>query len=76
MTLKNNNLKNKLKYKIINHLMKRGNKHTCEKLLRKSLKLLQKSQSKPHSDIIKSAILNATPVFRIIELASKQPFFH
>lgn len=52
--------------------MTRGNKPTCENILSKSLKLIQKSKTKPHSEIIKLAILNATPVFRVMELKEKR----
>jgi len=72
MRLKANNFKNKLKYKIINYLLQNGNKPTCEKTLSQSLKLIQKSQKKSHFEIVKLAILNATPVFRVIELKNKR----
>lgn len=62
------NLKNKIKYKLINHIMKTGNKRTCENLIIQGLKMLQKSKTKSHSEIMKLAISNATPTFRIMEL--------
>lgn len=65
-------LENKIKYKLVNHLMKKGNKRTCENLFIKSLKLLQKSEPKSHSAILKLAILNATPTFRVMELKEKR----
>nr|YP_009688001.1 ribosomal protein S7 [Haslea nusantara]QDX17603.1 ribosomal protein S7 [Haslea nusantara] len=65
-------LEKKLKYKIVNHFMVNGNKATCEKALGKSLKQIQKVSFKSHSEITKLAILNATPIFRIIELQQKR----
>nr|QUS63600.1 ribosomal protein S7 [Haslea silbo] len=67
-----NNSERKLKYKIINHFMIKGNKTTCENILVKSLKRIQKLHIKPHSEITKIAILNVTPVFRVIELQEKR----
>lgn len=72
MTRKKNNFLNKSKSKIVNHFIQNGNKATCEIILSKSLKLMQKSQVKSHSEIVKLAILNATPVFRIMELKEKR----
>jgi ribosomal protein S7 len=72
MILNNSNIKNKLKYKIISHFMTKGNKITCENILSKSLKLIQKSKNKSHSEILKLAILNVTPAFRIMELQEKR----
>ena len=40
---------------MVNHLVQNGNKITCENILSKSLKLIQKSQKKSHSEIIKLA---------------------
>nr|YP_010516698.1 ribosomal protein S7 [Haslea provincialis]UXN44241.1 ribosomal protein S7 [Haslea provincialis] len=71
MRFKNSSEK-KLKYKIINHFMIKGNKATCENILVKSLKRIQKLYIKPHSEITKIAILNATPIFRVIELQEKR----
>ena len=72
MSIKNKNFQSKSKSKIVNHFLQNGNKVTCEIILSKSLKLIQKSQVKSHSEIIKLAILNATPVFRIMELKEKR----
>lgn len=67
-----NSLTNKVKYKIVNHFIKNGNKTTCENILSKSLKLIQKSQKKSHKEIMKLALLNSTPTFRLIELKEKR----
>lgn len=72
MASRNYSSDNKLKQKIVNHLLRNGNKATCENVLGKSLKLIQKSQNKSHSEIIKLAILNTTPIFRIMELKEKR----
>lgn len=66
------NNKKKLKQKILSHLVKNGKKKTCENALLKTSKLIQKSKNQLHHEIIKLAILNVTPVFRIIELKEKR----
>lgn len=62
----------KLKGKILNHIFKDGKKKTSEKILIKSFKTIQKFQKKPHSEITKLSIINATPTFRIIKLKNKR----
>lgn len=52
--------------------MKNGNKKTCETILLKSLKNLQKDCDKPHKTIIKLAIINSTSTFRLIQLKQKK----
>ena len=64
--------KSELKKKILNHILKDGKKRTSEKILRKSLKSIQKFQKKSHNEIIKSSIINSTPVFRIIKLKNNK----
>ncbi len=61
----------KLKQKLLNHMLKGGKKHTSEKNLIKSFKSIQKSKKKPHDTVMKSAILNTTPMFRVIKLKVK-----
>lgn len=62
----------RLKKKILNHILKDGKKKTSEKILIKSFKSIQKSQKKPHHDIIKLSIINSTPAFRIIKLKNNR----
>ena len=54
-----------LKQKIINSIMKNGNKKTAEKILKKSLKLIQKKDKKNHISLLKHSIINSTPTFKI-----------
>lgn len=54
-----------LKQKIINSIMKNGNKKTAEKILKKSLKLIQKNDKKNHISLLKHSIINSTPTFKI-----------
>lgn len=64
--------KNKIKKKKINHILKSGKKQVSEKILKNSLKSLQKDQKKPHNEIFKQAILNSIPTFRVIKLKRKK----
>ena len=54
-----------LKQKIVNSIMKNGNKKTAEKILKKSLKLIQKKDKKNHISLLKHSIINSTPTFKI-----------
>lgn len=63
---KKTNLSNiPLKNKMINNLMKNGNKKTCEKIFLKSLKIFQKTTFKSYKQIIKLALKNNTAVFSL-----------
>lgn len=61
-----------LKYKIFNHLMISGNKETCENIFLKSSKLLQKSLTKNNQEIIKTGIINSSPVINIKQVRFKK----
>ena len=61
-----------LKNKIINVLMKNGKKHTGEKILLKSSKLLQKSSSKNFQNLFQLAIINTTSAFKLNEQVMKK----
>jgi len=65
-------VKIKLKNKFINHLLKNGNKKTCEKIVLKSFKNLQKKIKKPFKNVVQLSIINLTPIFRIITLKNKK----
>lgn len=65
-----NNLE--LKQKFTNAMMKHGKKKTAEKVLIKSLKLIQKFNKKNHKNLIKDSIINATPTFKINKQSSKR----
>ncbi len=65
-------IKNKLKRKTVNHILKSGKKQVSEKILKKSLKSVQKVQKKSHNKILKLAICNSMPTFRIIKLKRRK----
>lgn len=60
-----------LKQKILNQLMVKGNKKTCEKILLKSFKLFQKTSNKNHKNLILLAIINSTPVLKMNKQTKK-----
>lgn len=61
-----------LQTKLINHVTKNGKKHKSEKVLIKSFKVVQKSQTKNHGKITKLSIMNTIPTFKIIKLTNKR----
>lgn len=61
-----------LKQKLTNAIMKQGQKKTAEKILIKSLKLIQKSNKKNYKNLIKESIINTTPTFKINKQSSKR----
>lgn len=61
-----------LKHKIINNLIKNGNKTNCEKIFLKTTKNLQKNLNKNHSDIIKLSVINSAPIVRLRETRKKK----
>ena len=65
-------IKKKIKLKLINHLLKSGNKTTCESILIKSFKDIQKSSLKSHKKVVKIAIINSSSTFRIVKLKEKK----
>jgi ribosomal protein S7 len=67
-----NNKNEKIKNKLLKHILINGKKPISEKILTKSFKSIQKHQNKPHSEIFKLAIINSTPMFRIIKLKNKR----
>jgi ribosomal protein S7 len=54
-----------LKNKVINSLLISGNKVTSEKLLLKSIKLLQKLTKKSYLNLLQLCILNIVPIFKM-----------
>jgi ribosomal protein S7 len=65
-------LKNISKKKLLNHLTQNGKKQIIEKALTKSFKQIQKYQKKNDKKIIKLAILNLIPAFKLIKLINKK----
>lgn len=61
-----------LKEKMYNHLMSEGNKSTCEKVIFKNIKLLQKTSKKNHTDLIKLAVINSSPVIQLRQIRKKK----
>ena len=59
------NIKNKIKFKFINHLLISGKKETCESILLKSFKELQKKSIKSHNKIVKLAVKNSRSLIEI-----------
>jgi len=53
------------KIRIRNGLIKNGNSVTCEKLINKSLKLIQKKTIKNSTVVIKNSIVKSAPLFKI-----------
>jgi ribosomal protein S7 len=65
--------KKMLKSFILNITMKSGKKCTAEKTVLKSFKLLQKQQfKKNYIFILKSAIINSAPIFKLKKLKKKR----
>jgi ribosomal protein S7 len=63
---------NKLKRKTVNHILKSGKKQVSEKILKNSVKSVQKFQKKSHNKVLKLAIFNSMPTFRIINLKRRK----
>ena len=66
------NYKIEIKNKIINNLLINGKKNTGEKILLKTLKELQKSSNKKSKELIKFAIIFATPTFKLHIMSQKK----
>ena len=60
------------KNKIVNVFMKNGKKYTCEKILLKSSKLLQKSSKKNFQNLVQLAVINTTSAFKLNEQVMKK----
>ena len=71
-SLKNNNKNISLKSKIINTLMLSGKKNTGEKILLRFAKQLQKSSNKNFKALVKLAVMNSTPAFKLNEQIVKK----
>lgn len=61
-----------LKNKIINSFMSNGQKETCEKILTKTLKNIQRDNIKNLKKIIQLFILDLTPVFKFNKQSKKR----
>lgn len=61
-----------LKNKIINSFMSNGQKETSEKILTKTLKNIQRNNTKNFKKILQLFILNLTPVFKFNKQSKKR----
>jgi ribosomal protein S7 len=61
-----------VKTKLLNHLTKNGEKKTSEKILFKSFKKLQKDSIKSTKDLLKTALVLSTPVFKVHTIKNKK----
>ena len=52
--------------------MLNGNKNTCEKKVLQNLKILQKLTKKNHTDLIKLAIINSSPIIQLRQIKKKK----
>jgi ribosomal protein S7 len=71
MKLRRKNITN-FKNKMVNVFMKNGKKHTGEKILLKSSKLIQKSSRKNFKSLVQLAIINTTSAFKLNEQIMKK----
>ena len=71
MKLRRKNITN-FKNKMVNVFMKNGKKHTSEKILLKSSKLIQKSSRKNFKSLVQLAIINTTSAFKLNEQIMKK----
>jgi ribosomal protein S7 len=60
-----------VKNKMLNHLLLDGKKKTCEKILLRSFKELQKFSKKQSTKLISLAIVCSMPLFKIHQLINK-----
>lgn len=61
-----------IKNKLINNITLDGKKKTSEKILLKSFKELQKSSPKQSKELIKLALVQATPIFKLHRISNKK----
>lgn len=65
-----------IKNKLINHIMINGEKKTSEKIVLNCLKELQKKNSKRTNELVKLAIISATPIFKLHTIKNKKSKKH
>ena len=61
-----------LRSKILKNLISSGSKTISEKLLKKSIKNIQKSSRKNHIEILKKALINSSPVMAIKKIGKNK----
>jgi len=67
-----NQKKINFKIKTYNNLMVSGNKTLCEKLILKTVKLIQKSSDKNFLDLFKLAVINSSPTLQTKKIKRKR----
>lgn len=60
------------KAKIINHLLVNGHKRTGEKIMQKSIKHIQKTLKSNSTDVVKLALINSLPTFKLHCITNKK----
>jgi ribosomal protein S7 len=63
---------NEIKNKLLNHLTKHGEKKTSEKILLKTIKKLSKDSNKQAKEVIKTALVQSTPIFKVHIITNKK----
>jgi small subunit ribosomal protein S7 len=61
-----------IKKKLLNHLMKNGEKKTSEKIFLQSLKEIQKTSLKQTKSLVKTALINTAPIFKLHTIKNKK----
>jgi ribosomal protein S7 len=61
-----------IKNKLINRMMLNGGKTTSEKILLQSLKDLQKFSKKQSKELVKLALVQSTPIFKLHRISNKK----
>jgi ribosomal protein S7 len=61
-----------IKQKLINQIMKNGEKKTSEKVLLQSFKTLQRNCVKETQEILKLSIIYSTPIFKLHKIKNKK----
>lgn len=61
-----------IKTKLINNLMKHGDKNKGEKIIFKSLKEIQKASNKQSKELIKLSLIASTPTFKLHTISKRK----
>lgn len=63
---------NPIKKKILTKLINNGIKSSSEKILRKTIKTLQKNSKKNHKEILKKAMINSSPIVKVKQIKRRR----
>ena len=61
-----------IKQKLVNHITLNGKKHTGEKNLLKSIKNIQKALKKRSQEILKTGLIQTSPIFKVHKFTKKK----